>query len=148
MGGGGDKGSATESVTPACNPPNPAEQPAPTRHPPSTPRAEASPGARVPLLRAHPLFWWQQSSAVGTAARGRGGPGAGLRVPPGVAGPKSGEEESRPAASGDKREDSPLRTMRRAPSRARTLAERQLRKSLVAAVRAASMAARPTTRGG
>lgn len=83
------------------------------------------------------------------AARGRGAAGAGLRAPPGAAGPKSGEEGTRQAASADRREDSPLRSMRRAPSRAQALKESQPRQSLAAvAAPAASMAARPAARGG
>lgn len=149
MGGGGGQGSAAPSVTPARHPPNPAAPagPRPSTYP-GGPRAKAPPGAGTLCWARTPSFWWQQSRAVGAAARGRGAAGAGLQAPPGAAEPKSGEEEKRQAASGDRRGHSSLGSMRRAPSRARALAESQPSKSLAAAAQAASMAARPVARGG
>lgn len=120
----------------------------PPIHYPGRPRAEAPPRVGSLCWARTPSFWWQQSRAVGAAARGRGAAGAGLRAPPGAAEPKSGEEEKRQTASGDRRGHSPLGSMRRAPSRARALAESQPLKSLPAAAQAASMAARPAARGG
>lgn len=120
----------------------------PAIHPRPRPLAEARAGARVPLLGAHPLLLVATESRGGSRCEGRGAAGAGLRAPPGAAEPKSGEEEKRQAASGDRHKDRPLGSMRRAPSRARALAESQPCKSLAEAAQAASMAARPAARGG
>lgn len=121
----------------------------PSYSPPRAARREAA-WSPPPFVGAAPPPFGGHSRAVGATARGRGAAGAGLRAPPGAAGPKSGEEGERQAASGDRREDSPPESMRRAPSRARALAESQPRKSLAAAAAAsaASMAARPAARGG
>lgn len=73
MGGGGGRGSAAPSVTPARRPPNPAGAagPHPTTHP-RGPRAEAPPGARLPLLGAHPLLLVATKSRSESCREGAG----------------------------------------------------------------------------
>lgn len=126
--------------------PKPGRAPRPHGHPDPAgraPRRRREPGS---FCRARtPSFGWQQSRAVGTAARGRGAARAGL--PSAAAGPKSGEQATGRARAGIGR-DTPRRSMRGAPSRAPALAESQPRKSSPAAAPAASMAARPAARGG
>lgn len=122
----------------------------------SPPRAERGVAARslAPFVgRAPPPFG---GSEVAQWEPPRGGgelPGQDSERRRRQPGRKVGKREKDKAASGDRRGDSPLRSMRRAPSRARALAQNQRRKSLAAAaaaaaVLAASMAARPAARGG
>lgn len=89
--------------------PKPGRAAGPHRHPSSLLRAEAPPGARVPLLRAHPLLLVATKSRSGNRREGAGSCWGGTPSSAGAAGPKSGQEDRRPAASGDKREDSPLK---------------------------------------
>lgn len=85
------------------SPPNRGEPPAPTGHPDPAGRARRrrlEPGSFC--WARTPSFWWQQSRAVGTAARGRGAARAGLRAPPGAAGPKKWGAGNRAGAPGDR----------------------------------------------
>lgn len=143
VGGGGGRGSAAPSVTPARLPPNPAGAacPLPATHP-CAPRAET-------LLLLLPLLLVATKSRSGSCCKRAGsGRGGTLSSARGSRAKKWGGEKKAGGVWGP-REDSPLRSMRRAPSRASALAESQPRKSLAAtAAVAASMAARPAARGG
>lgn len=130
--------------------------PKPGRPPPSpplvtqTPRAARGGAAWSPgpfVGRAPPPFGGNEVAQWAPPRGGGERPGRDCECRRGAVGPKSGEQEAGQARPGIG-QDTPLRSMRRAPSRAPALAESQPRKSLAAAAPAASMAARPAARGG